>query len=37
MNLNVTLSASSKYRPKHKPNVFSCAQKELVAQIAGLA
>lgn len=37
MNLNVTPSASSKYRPKHKPSVFPCAQKEFVARIAGLA
>lgn len=37
MNLNVTPNASSKYRSKHRPSVFPCAQKELVAQIAGLA
>lgn len=37
MNSNVTASASSKYKLKHNPSVFARAQKELVAQIVGLA
>lgn len=36
MNSNATLGASSKYKLKHNPSVFACAQ-ELVAQIVGLA
>lgn len=37
MNSDVPLSASSKYKLKHNSSISSCAQKELVAEIVGLA
>lgn len=37
MNSDVPPDASSKYELKHNSSGFACAQKELIAEIVGLA